>query len=136
MTVLQKMAWFILGVCLLTVVAVIACYRITGSPARAAGGMGVLGLCGAQPLIGLRRKRRGEITMDERDHAIWQKAGKIAFGTLWVAVVAVVTAAAVANEKAAISVRALSDLLFCAMWLIMAVWSLSILWMCRSQSAR
>jgi membrane-anchored protein YejM (alkaline phosphatase superfamily) len=137
MMVIEKQAWFALAVCSAAIIAVIAIYSITGSFGRATGGRGVLGLSGLTPFIGSRRKRRGEVIIDERDGAILHSAGRIAFGTFWVALVGtVIGLLAVAGNQATVRVGILATALGFAWLLISMVHSVSVLWMCRLPRAR
>lgn len=137
MTVIEKRAWFVLALCLMAAVAAITIYELTHSFARAMGGMGVLGLTGITPWIGSRRKRRGEIIVDERDRAILQSAGRIAFGALWVVVAGAVTGVAVAaGEASTIHVSMIVWALWFAWLFILIVHSSSVLWMSRLPRAR
>ena len=88
-------------------------------------------------MIGRRRKSRGEIIEDERDRAILAMAGRIAFGVFWVVLVAVVVGLlALAGETSAVRVSAIVAALWFAWLLMLLVYSLSVLWMCRWQRAR
>jgi hypothetical protein len=137
MTVIERRAWFVLGVCLVAIVAVAAIFALTGKFTPAMGAMGLLGLTGATPLIGRRQKQRGEIIIDERDRAILQTAGRFAFGTFWVALVgAVMGLFALAGDSASLRVGMIVSALWFAFLLINIVHSSSVLWMCRSQHAR
>ncbi len=133
----EKRAWFALLVCSLTLVAIAAVYLITGSPSRAAGGLGVLGLTGLMPLIGLGRKRRGEVISDERDRAITQTAARIAFGLLWLASVGVVMALLITRgEAGAVSVGSLAISVMAAMLFFYAAYSVATIVLYRSGGER
>ena len=86
----QKIARFNLIVLLvalaLSATAISVAYFIIGLPMqRALGGLGFLGICG---LIGLSpilfRKKRGEISFDERDLLIYNRASLVAYSLFWV----------------------------------------------------
>ena len=128
MSINEKRAWFGLAVCLLATVAILALYKITGSAGRAMGGLGVLGLLGLQPVIGLGRKRRGEVIEDERDLAIRQRAGAQAFGAVWVcAVAACVGVYAEKGEHGGIPVGGLILGVWAAYVLFTLVYSLTVI---------
>ncbi len=134
MSVIEKRAWLALIVCVTAVVAVLAVYGFTQSLGRAMGGMGVLGFTGVTPFIGSRGKRRGEIIVDERDRAILQSAGRIAFGTVWVALVGgVMGVFFVAGDAGAVRVSTIMWALWIAYLLIWIVHSSSVLWLCKVQ---
>jgi hypothetical protein len=137
MTVTEKRAWFVLAVCLIAIVAVVTIYEFTENFAGAMGGMGVLGFSGLTPLIGFRRKRRGEVIVDERDRAILQSAGRIAFGAFWLAFVgAVVGLIKGAGNTSTIHVSTIGSALWFGWLLISVVHSSSVLWMSRFHRAR
>jgi len=137
MTVIEKRAWSVLVVCLMAALAAITIYEFSHSIGRAMAGMGVLGLTGVTPWIGSRRKRRGEIIVDERDRAILESAGRIAFGALWVLVVGVVTGLLIAaGEASTVRVSMIVWALWFAWLFILIVHSSSVLWMSRLQRAR
>ncbi len=99
--------------------------------------MAVLGFTGLTPLIGYRRQRRGEVVVDERDRAILESAGRIAFGTFWLAfVAAVVGLLAVAGDAATVRVSMIASALWFGWLLISIVHSTSVIWMSRLPRAR
>lgn len=133
MSTSEKRAWFGLAVCALAALAILALYQITGSAGRAMGGLGALGLLGLQPVIGLGRKRRGEVIEDERDWAIRQRAVGLAFGVVWVcAVAACVGVYADKGEHGMIPVGGLMASLWAAYVLFTLVYSLTVIWKYRT----
>ena len=137
MTVIEKRAWFVLAFCLMAVVAVVIIYGFTQSFGRAMSGMAVLGFTGVTPWIGSRQKRRGEIVVDERDRAILESAGRIAFGTVWVAAVgAVFGVLYVAGEASAVHVSTIVWAVWLAWLVLLIVHSSSVLWISRLPRAR
>ena len=135
MTVVERRARYVLAVCVAAVVAVTAIYGITGNFAEAMGGLGVLGLEGAAPVIGLREKRRGEVIVDERDRAILQSAGRIAFAGLWLAASVLVVGLSVGGAST-VRVSAIVSAAWFAWLLLSAIHASSVLWMCGLQRAR
>ncbi len=115
----QKIARFNLIVVLVALVlsatAISVAYFIIGLPMqRALGGLGFLGICG---LIGLSpilfRKKRGEISFDERDLLIYNRASLVAYSVFWL----VFTAAcmipwSIIGPSGSISVNVLPIMLF------------------------
>ena len=115
----QKIARFNLIVVLvalaLSATAISVAYFIIGLPMqRALGGLGFLGICG---LIGLSpilfRKKRGEISFDERDLLIYNRASIVAYSVFWL----VFTAAcmipwSIIGPSGSISVNVLPIMLF------------------------
>ena len=137
MTVIEKRAWFVLVVCLMTIAAVVTIHELTAGSKRAMGGMAVLGFTGLTPLIGYRRQRRGEVVVDERDRAILEFAGRIAFGAFWLAfVAAVIGLLAVAGDAATVRVSMIASALWFGWLLIAIVHSSSVIWMSRLPRAR
>jgi hypothetical protein len=84
MTATQRHAWFSLAVVAATIVAVLALTPVLGPRAQVA--FALLALLALGPLF-VRRKHR-EVPVDERDRAIGQRAGMIAYAVFWLAFVA------------------------------------------------
>jgi uncharacterized membrane protein len=136
MSINEKRAWFGLAICVLATVAILALYQITGSAGRAMGGLGVLGLLGLQPVIGLSRKRCGEVIEDERDLAIRQRAGAQALGVVWVcAVAACLGVYAEKGERGVVPVGGLILAVWAAYVLFTLVYSLTVIWKYRKSRA-
>ncbi|HUP04278.1 MAG TPA: hypothetical protein VMU19_09830 [Bryobacteraceae bacterium] len=137
MTLIEKRAWFVFAVCLAAAATVILLYWFTRNARGSMAGCGLLGLSGAEPLIGLGRQRRGEVIMDERDNAISLYGAKVAFGTFWVALVAAVMGAFwIKGERATVTLDTLAMALMFAFLLIQTVRSSTILCLYRWQRGR
>ena len=132
MTVAEKRAWYVLAVCVLSLIAIAVIYRLTGSGTRASAGFAVMGLTGLMPLIGLKRKRAGEVVEDERDNAIRQRAARIAFGVVWLFAFLSFTALLLTRgDHGIVSVSAIGAALWTAFVLVYAVHSIATIVMYR-----
>ncbi len=118
----QKAAWFNLIVIVATALLVAALYPTLG--ARAAGGFGLLGLCGLAVLF--YRSKRGQVMFDERDTMIQRRALAWAYAVLWLVFVAAVMAApAVYGDS--VPVFAVQSALWAAFLVLIGVQSIATL---------
>ena len=69
----QKRAWFVVIVCFAAVAAVLVLLAL-GAGWHARGGLGLFRLAALTPLLFREKRKAGEVTVDERDTAIAQKA--------------------------------------------------------------
>ena len=84
MTLIQKQAWFNLGVVVASVIVVLALTPFLGRGAL--GGFGLLGFLGLMPL--LVRQKGGGVVVDERDREVCRRSMLAAYTVFWVVFVA------------------------------------------------
>ena len=92
MSVLEKQAWFMMIVFLVTMGLFGGSVLIFGWHEALLGTMGFYGLAGGACLIGRREKKAGKTVMDERDTAIERAANLIGYSVFWLVFVLVVMA--------------------------------------------
>jgi hypothetical protein len=119
MNATQRMAWFNLSVAAGAALLYLALLPALGE--RAMGGMGVLGLLTASPLVAGRRLRA---LMDERDYAIQRRSMLIASFLVWgAALITVAALDALSPAQATVTVAHLGAAVFLAFALFILVMS-------------
>ncbi len=125
MTAMQRFAWFNLGVIALTMVAILLLLAFAGK--AAVGAFGILGLIGLSPLF--LRRRKVQVTIDERDQVIQRRSWMIAYVVFWLAFVlaAVLLAPAVYGQEGVVPVWIVQASVFAGFMIVYAVASVAIL---------
>ena len=88
MSILERQAWFVIKVILLTVLLYLVVGACTQYNRGALGIFGLIGLLGFVGMIGRRERNAGKVVMDERDLAISRKATLIGYSVFWLFFVA------------------------------------------------
>ena len=83
MSVLERQAWFVIRIIVLTVVLYLAVGACTHYHSGALGVFGLIGLIGFIGLIGRKERQAGKVVLDERDLAISRKATLIGYSVFW-----------------------------------------------------
>lgn len=88
MSLLERQAWFVIKVILLTGLLYLVVGACTHYHQGALGVFGLLGLIGFVNLIGRKERSAGKVVMDERDLAISRKATLAGYSVFWLFFVA------------------------------------------------
>ena len=125
MSAMQKLAWFNLGVIILTLVAIAALLPVMGKGAL--GGFGFLGLLGFGRLF--FREKQDRVLTDERDQLIQRRSWILAYSLFWVVFVlaAALIAPLVYGLNGAVPVWVIQYGVFCALMLVEALRSVATL---------
>jgi hypothetical protein len=116
----QRLAWFNLGIVLMSLCTVLSLAPALGFH-RAQGGLGLLGFLGLAPF--LFRKKPGKVFMDERDVLIQFRAWGVAYFVFWMVFIGVcVSAPFTFGSSGTVPV----ELIQMSVWYgIMIVWGIS-----------
>lgn len=127
MSLQEKIALFILGICCITIITYLILMSILG-PYAAMRAFGILGFLGITPFIYRKVSKNRSAQLDERDVAIRKKASSIAFRLFWVLfVLGSIFLYYLYQDSGVITIQAFPLIIFNGVIIINLTWSVSIL---------